>query len=117
MTLTPKQAEIFRMIRDARLTDGFSPTMQELADGLGVSRVTVFEHVEALVKKGALTRDKNKARSLAIAEDYALPTEMHDGISFPLMGRIAAGMPIERLQDDETVTAGLRKGLQSLWEA
>ncbi len=104
MTLTPKQAEIFQMIRDARLTDGFSPTMQELADGLGVSRVTVFEHVEALVKKGALTRDKNKARSLAIAEDYALPTEMHDGISFPLMGRIAAGMPIERLQDDETLS-------------
>ena len=104
MNLTPKQAEIFRMIRDARLTDGYSPTMQELADGLGVSKVTVFEHVEALVKKGALTRDKNKARSLSIAEDFALPTEMHDGITFPLVGRIAAGVPIERLQDDETLS-------------
>lgn len=103
MTLTPKQAEIFQRIRDARMTQGYSPTMQELADELGVSRVTVFEHIEALIKKGALTRDKNKARSLAIAEDFVLPNEMHDGINFPLVGRIAAGHPIERLQDDETL--------------
>ena len=103
MTLTPKQAEIFKRIRDARMTDGYSPTMQELADTIGVSKVTVFEHVEALVKKGALTRDKNKARSLAIAEDFVLPDEMHDAIVFPLMGRIAAGHPIERCQDDESI--------------
>lgn len=104
MTLTPKQVEIFKRIRDTRLTDGYSPTMQELADDLGVSKVTVFEHIEALVKKGALTRDKNKARSLAIAEEFALPDEMHDSISFPLMGRIAAGYPIERCQDDESIS-------------
>ena len=85
------------------MTHGISPTMQELADELGVSRVTVFEHIEALIKKGALNRDKNKARSLSIAEDYALPDEMHDGISFPLVGRIAAGYPIERMQDDESL--------------
>ena len=103
MSLTPKQIAIFRLIRDARMSRGISPTMQELANELGVSKVTVFEHVEALVKKGALTRDKNKARSLSIAEEYALPDEMHDGISFPLMGRIAAGYPIERMQDDESL--------------
>ncbi len=103
MSLTPKQIAIFRLIRDARLSRGISPTMQELADELGVSKVTVFEHVEALVRKGALTRDKNKARSLSIAEDFVLPDEMHDGVSFPLVGRIAAGYPIERMQDDESL--------------
>ena len=104
MTLTPKQAEIFSMIRDARMTDGYSPTMQELGDALGISRVTVHEHINALVKKGALVRDKNKARSLEIADGYVLPSDMHDGLSFPLMGRIAAGYPIERLQDDEQLS-------------
>ena len=64
----------------------------------------MHEHISALVNKGALTRDDNKARSLSIAEDYALPSEMHDGVSFPLVGRIAAGHPIERLQDDETLS-------------
>ena len=63
MSLTPKQITIFRLIRDARMTHGISPTMQELANELGVSRVTVFEHIEALIKKGALNRDKNTARS------------------------------------------------------
>lgn len=85
------------------MTHGYSPTMQELADALGVSKVTVFEHIEALIEKNALTRNKNKARSLAIAEDFVLPDEMTEGISFPLVGRIAAGYPIERLQDDETL--------------
>ncbi len=103
MSLTPKQVEIFRLIRDARMSQGFSPTLQELAAGLGVSRVTVHEHVEQLIKKGALTRETNKARSLSVAEDFVLPDEMHDGISFPLVGRIAAGYPIERLQDDESL--------------
>ena len=103
MSLTPKQIEIFRLIRDARMTQGFSPTLQELAAQLGVSRVTVHEHVEQLIKKGALTRETNKARSLSVAEDFALPDEMHDGVSFPLVGRIAAGYPIERLQDDESL--------------
>ncbi|HAW96624.1 MAG: repressor LexA [Phycisphaerae bacterium] len=101
--MTPKQVEIFRLIRDARMSQGFSPTLQELAAGLGVSRVTVHEHVEQLIKKGALTRETNKARSLSVAEDFVLPDEMHDGISFPLVGRIAAGYPIERLQDDESL--------------
>ena len=103
MSLTPKQVEIFRLIRDARMTQGFSPTLQELAAQLGVSRVTVHEHVEQLIKKGALTRETNKARSLSVAEDFVLPDEMHDGVSFPLVGRIAAGYPIERLQDDESL--------------
>ena len=103
MSLTPKQVEIFRLIRDARLSQGYSPTLQELAAQLGVSRVTVHEHVERLIEKGALTRETNKARSLSVAEDFALPDEMHDGTSFPLVGRIAAGYPIERLQDDESL--------------
>ena len=68
MNLTPKQLRILQLIRDCRIRNGYSPTMQELADEIGVSKVTVFEHVEALIKKGALTRDPNKARSLSIAD-------------------------------------------------
>jgi repressor LexA len=56
MNLTPKQLRILQLIRDWRVRKGYSPTMQELADEIGVSKVTVFEHVEALIKKGALVR-------------------------------------------------------------
>ena len=100
MNLTPKQLRILQLIRDWRVRKGYSPTMQELADEIGVSKVTVFEHVEALIKKGALTREANKARSLSITDGVALPDE-EQPLRFPLVGRIAAGMPIEKFADDD----------------
>lgn len=100
MNLTPKQLKILQLIRDCRVRRGYSPTMQELADDLGVSKVTVFEHVEALIKKGALVREANKARSLSIADGVALPDE-EQALRFPLVGKIAAGYPIEKFSDDD----------------
>ncbi|MGI9012817.1 MAG: transcriptional repressor LexA [Phycisphaerales bacterium] len=102
MNLTPKQLAILKMIRDSRITRGYSPTMQELADEFGISKVTIFEHVEALIRKGALTREPNKARSLQIAHDAVLPDEERP-LSFPLIGKIAAGYPIERFQQDDSL--------------
>lgn len=100
MNLTPKQLKILQLIRDCRVRHGYSPTMQELADQIGVSKVTVFEHVEALIKKGALTRDPNKARSLSIADGVVVPDEGRP-FRFPLVGKIAAGYPIEKVADHD----------------
>jgi len=101
LNLTPKQLQILKLIRDSRVRRGYSPTMQEIADELGVSKVTVFEHAEALIKKGALVREPNKARSLSIAEGVTLPDE-EQPLKFPLVGKIAAGYPIEKFaQSDE----------------
>ena len=95
MNLTPKQLRILQLIRDYRVAHGYSPTMQELADELGISKVTVFEHVEALIKKGALTREANKARSLSICDNTIVPDEAQP-MTFPLVGKIAAGHPIQK---------------------
>ena len=65
--------------------------MQELADVLGVSKVTVHEHVKLLVAKGVLTQEPNRTRSLGLAEDVVLPDEERS-LSFPLVGRVAAGV-------------------------
>ena len=98
VNLTPKQLHILKRVRDLRLTRGYSPTMQELADELGVSKVTVFEHVEALIKKGALVRQPNKARSLEISPSFNLPDEERT-TRLPLIGAIAAGMPIDAVEN------------------
>ena len=98
ISLTPKQLHILTRIRDLRRARGYSPTMQELADELGVSKVTVFEHVEALIKKGALYRQPNKARSLEVSPDVELPDEERN-TRLPLVGAIAAGMPIDAVED------------------
>jgi repressor LexA len=105
MNLTPKQLKILNMIRETRLTRGYSPTMQEIADELGVSKVTVFEHVEALIKKRALLRQANKARSLEVSPHLDLPDE-RSNLRLPLVGSIAAGSPIEAVEDREHLDLG-----------
>jgi repressor LexA len=102
--LTPKQLQVLRLIHEHRTKRGYAPTMQELADRLGVSKVTVFEHVEALIKKGLLNRDPNKARSLEVVPNFEFPDEMAAGL--PVMGRIAAGKPIEAIEAKETLDLG-----------
>lgn len=102
MNLTPKQLKILQLIRDWRVQRGVSPTMQELANAIGVSKVTVFEHVEALIRKGALTRDPNKARSLTLASGVPVPDEARP-LRFPLVGKIAAGYPIEKVAEQDEI--------------
>ena len=115
MNLTPKQLRVLRLVDQCRRTKGFSPTMQELADQLGVSKVTVFEHIEALIAKGALMRDANKARSLTLSPEVALPmmeedvpsrqidSDIEERLAFPLVGRIAAGHPVEKFEQHESL--------------
>jgi repressor LexA len=105
MNLTPKQLKILQLIRESRIVRGYSPTMQELADELDISKVTVFEHVEALIKKGALKRDPNKARSLSICDNAPMPDEQQP-LTFPLIGKIAAGVPIEKYATDDRLNIG-----------
>jgi repressor LexA len=76
--------------------------MQELADQLGTSKVTIFEHVGALEKKHVLHRNKHKARSLEIVSDELLPDEDRS-TKLPLLGSIAAGSPIEAVENREEI--------------
>lgn len=99
--LTPRQLEILTLIRDLRRTHGYSPTLQEMADEFDISKITVFEHVEALIGKGLLTRRLNKARSLKLTSSVRLPDERPTIL--PLVGRIAAGQPIEAVETPDTV--------------
>jgi repressor LexA len=99
--LTPRQIEILTRIRDTRRTLGYSPTLQEIADELGISKITVFEHVEALIAKRMLTRRSNRARSLELTSAARLPDDRPTRI--PMLGRIAAGHPIEAIETTDTV--------------
>jgi repressor LexA len=99
--LTPKQLRVLTFIRDFTHTRGYAPTMQELGDEFGVSKVTVFEHVAALQAKGYLRRSKHRARSLRLRADIAFPDER--ATRLPLVGTIAAGLPIEAIEDREFV--------------
>ena len=59
MNYTPKQLQILRLIQSYQRDHGYSPTYAELAKELNVSTITVFEHLEALERKGAITRRRH----------------------------------------------------------
>jgi SOS-response transcriptional repressor LexA len=64
--LTPRQYEVLGWIRDFIGSSDISPTMQEVADSFGLSKVTIYGTMVALELKGWITRDKHKARSIRI---------------------------------------------------
>jgi repressor LexA len=99
--MTPRQLEILTLIRDTRRSHGYSPTLQELADELGISKITVFEHVETLIRKGLVTRRSNRARSLEVTGLARLPDERPTQLR--LVGRIAAGYPLEAIETPDVV--------------
>src|SRR3954462_5014676 len=102
MNLTPRQLDVLVAIRNYRHLHGYAPTMQELADQLGTSKVTIFEHVGALEKKRVLRRDKHKARSRGVVGAEPLPDEDRS-TKLPLLGNIAAGSPIEAVENREEI--------------
>ena len=104
MNVTPRQLDILRLIRDFRSNRGYSPTMQELADQLGISKVTVFQHIEALAEKGLIRKSRHRARSLALTDRVEFQ-DQHEH-TFPLLGYIAAGAPIEAIQGDQKLDVG-----------
>lgn len=75
--------------------------MQELADVVGVTKVTVFEHLAGLEKKGLLRRSKHRARSLELTQRVVFPDE--SGTRLRLVGHIAAGAPIEAIENPEEI--------------
>lgn len=99
--LTPKQLRLLTFIRDFSNARGYAPTMQELADEFDVSKVTVFEHIAALQRKGFLKRSRHKARSLRLSDDIDFPDERPTRM--PLAGTIAAGLPIEAIEEKEVL--------------
>lgn len=98
MNLTRRQHEIVQFIRQYVEENEYAPTMQEIADHLGVSRPTVFEHIETLQAKGALHREALKSRTIELSPDLD-PRRA----ALPLVGTIAAGSPIEAVETPEVL--------------
>ena len=98
---TPRQAEILTFVRNYTHRNGYSPTYEEIAQEFDISKVTVFEHLTTLAERGLVSREKHKARSLHLASHLRLPDERPSCLR--LVGRIAAGSPIEAIENPETI--------------
>ncbi|MFQ5654614.1 MAG: transcriptional repressor LexA [Planctomycetota bacterium] len=108
MFYTDRQMEILEFLRRYRRMRGRSPTLEEIAQQFGVSKVTIHDHVRQLEKKGAVRKEPRLARSLEIIDPEFLDPpagEAGGGETLPVtvLGRIAAGEPLEAVEMPETV--------------
>ncbi|KKQ91329.1 MAG: modification methylase protein [Candidatus Woesebacteria bacterium GW2011_GWB1_39_10] len=97
-TLTKRQKQIYDFTKSYIEKRGFSPTLEEIKKHFRLSSLsTVHQHIGALADKGFLTKDDNLARSIGLSEST---TKL---VRIPLLGTIAAGQPIEAIEDKETI--------------
>ncbi|PWG62418.1 transcriptional repressor LexA [Sediminicurvatus halobius] len=96
--LTPRQREVLEALRDCA-REGQAPSLDELCRRLGMrSRGSLHRHVQALVDAGLVQPMAGQHRGVHLTE-----TAMEDADTLPLLGRIAAGRPIEAVADSEQV--------------
>jgi repressor LexA len=102
LSITKKQSEVLNYIISFAENNGYSPSYQEIATGLGLQSVaTIHQHVKALAVKGYLKNDFNKRRALEpISNNNFLST----AFNLPLSGLIAAGQPIEAIEGNDTMS-------------
>jgi repressor LexA len=99
--LTKKQGEALNAIRAFMLKHNYAPSYREVMRAMGIkSPATAFNHVRALHDKGYLTLKRGRIRSATLTEKAGAFTR---GIELPLAGIIAAGEPIEALQEDQRI--------------
>ena len=112
--ITKRQQQIYDFIRSYQTEKGYPPSVREMAAAVGLSSPsTVHAHLSALEAHGLIKRDKTKPRALEVFEQEGNPDnnldisqkspvpEMRGVVSLPLVGRVAAGMPILAEQNIE----------------
>src|SRR2546430_10075109 len=108
MAITKRQRQVYDFIADFVQKNQYSPSFEEIGDGLGLSSLaTVHKHISNLEKKGLLSRDYNRSRSIDLLQPKGRLKQamsVNTGMVLPLVGRIAAGQPIEAIERPETIS-------------
>ena len=114
MALTRRQKELYDFLLNFVDQHGYSPSYEEIAEGVGLSSLaTVHKHITNLEQKGLLRRDYNRSRSIDLLKPrgkmkqslaVAAAAAAESSLSLPLMGRIAAGRPLEAVENPESIS-------------
>ncbi|MFN6108324.1 MAG: transcriptional repressor LexA [Planctomycetaceae bacterium] len=98
--LTAKQRAIYDFIKDKIMVRGYGPTVREIGAGFKIKSPNgVMCHLKALEKKGLITRESGMSRAIQL-------TEPLNRMALPLHGRIAAGSPIQAIEQQDHVDFG-----------
>lgn len=108
MAITRRQHEVYDFISRFVAEHSYSPSYEEIRHGLKLnSLATVHKHVTNLEKKGLLTRDYNRSRSIDLLPPKGRLKQsmsVNTGVILQIAGRIAAGQPIEAIENPDTIS-------------
>lgn len=100
LVLYRRQEQILGFLKQYIKAHGSAPTLQLIADALGVSSLaTVHEHLATLERKGLLRRKNGHARSMELIGNATSTDDVYGEVTLPILGYIAAGAPIEPYTD------------------
>lgn len=101
MALTKRQREILTFLSSYSEQNGYAPSFEEIARQFNYnSLATVHEHLSNLERKGYIKRSYNESRAIEILPSDVFPK----AVDLPLLGSVAAGLPIEALEANETIS-------------
>lgn len=110
MALTRRQKQVYDFISGFVDKNGYSPSYEEIGVGLGLSSLaTVHKHITNLEEKQLLRRDYNRSRSIDLLRPrgrmkQSLAVAAETNMTLPLLGRIAAGHPLEAVENPESIS-------------
>ena len=100
-SLTDRQRDIYEFIRDKIENRGYGPAIREICEAFDiVSPNGVMCHLKALEKKGLIIRQEFSARAIQLVDHHP------PSVSLPLLGNVAAGSPVEALEQSERLEFG-----------
>jgi repressor LexA len=101
---TEKQAQVLQAIEAFKVEHGYPPSVREIGERVGLSSTsTIHAHLKALERRGLISRDPTKPRALRSRMEPSQAAPMPDGVVLPIVGKVAAGVPItaaENLEGD-----------------
>ncbi len=101
MTLTKRQKELLDYLRRYIDQHGYAPTLDEIGREFALtSLATVHKHLSNLESKGAIRRTWNHSRAIELVDE----PRRREAVELPLLGRVAAGAPIEEIEDPDTIS-------------
>lgn len=101
MILTKRQKQLFDYLDDHIANHGYAPTLEEIGLHFGLSSLaTVHKHLTNLETKGLIRRKLNHSRAIELVRQKKKAA----AIELPLLGRVAAGAPIEAIETSDTIS-------------
>src|SRR5262249_11745583 len=108
MAITRRQRQVYDFLAQFIEKHGYSPSFEEVGEGLGLtSLATVHKHISNLADKALNKRQENRSRCIDVMPVLTrVRQRLSDQSALPLMGRIAAGQPIEAVENPESISLG-----------